>query len=301
MKSKSPMVLTIGVFDGVHLGHQALLRQAVLLAKSLKARPEALSFHDHPMHILKRGIKIPFLLPRNETFNLLKQKGAGRVHILRFTRAFSKKSPRQFVQWLCGLGKLKGIVVGENFRFGHGAKGDVGLLRALGKMRGFEVAVVPAVKIGAKVVSSSQIRQLLAEGKTELANRMLGRAYSIEGEVVHGRHVGHQIGFPTANLRAVKQFLPKDGVYACAVKLGKKFYRAGMNLGKRPTFRDDHHHRQAEVHLLHYYGKLYGKRMKVYLLKYLRPERKFPSTQALIHQIQKDLLRVRRSSLKGLK
>ncbi len=301
MKSKKTIVLTIGVFDGVHLGHQALLRRAVLLAKKLKARPEALSFHDHPMHVLNRGPRIPFLLPRQETFSLLRQKGAERVHILRFTKAFSQKSPEQFVQWLCGLGNLKGIVVGENFRFGLGAKGDVALLKALGKKQEFEVAVVSAVKVGTKVVSSSQIRQLLAEGKTELANRMLGHPYSIEGEVVHGRHVGHQIGFPTANLHAVKQFLPKDGVYACAVKLEKKFYRAGMNLGKRPTFREDDHHRQAEVHLLHYYGKLYGKNMKVYLLKYLRPEKKFSSTQALVKQIQKDLIQVRRTALPGLK
>lgn len=301
MKSKSPIVLTIGVFDGVHLGHQALLRRATLLAKRLGVRPEALTFHDHPMHVLKKGPRIPFLLPRQETFGLLKQKGARKVHVLRFTKAFSQKSPEQFVQWLRGLGKLKGIVVGENFRFGRGAQGDVALLKTLGRKLGFEVAVVPAVKIGAKIVSSSSIRHLLAEGKNELANRMLGRPYAIEGEVVHGRHRGHRIGFPTANLHAVRQFLPKDGVYACAVKLGREFYRAGMNLGKRPTFRDDNHQRQAEVHLLHYYGKLYGKNMKVYLLKYLRPEKKFPTTQALVEQIQKDLVQVRRTSLKGLR
>ncbi len=301
MKPKTPIVLTIGVFDGVHRGHQALLARTVRLAQKLKARPEALSFHDHPMHVLKKGPAIPFLLPRQETFGLLKAQGARKVHILRFTSAFSKKSPGQFVRWLCGLGRLKGIVVGENFRFGRGAQGNVALLKALGKEKGFEVAVVPSVKVEGRTVSSSAIRQLLAEGQTQLANRMLGRPYAIEGEVVHGRHVGHRIGFPTANLHAVKQFLPKDGVYACAVKLGRKLYRAGMNLGKRPTFRDDSHQRQAEVHLLHYYGKLYGKQMKVYLLQYLRPEKKFPSTQALVKQIQKDLVRVRRASLKGLK
>ena len=120
-------------------------------------------------------------------------------------------------------------------------------------------------------------------------------------EVVHGRHVGHKIGFPTANLHAVKQFLPQDGVYACAVRLGKKFYRAGMNLGKRPTFQDDDHHRQAEVHILNYYGKLYGKDMKVYLLKYLRPEKKFSSSTGLIRQIRKDLKQVKRISLRSLR
>ncbi len=301
MKTGKPIVLTIGVFDGVHLGHQALLRHAARLAQRLKARPEALTFHDHPMHVLKGGPRIPFLLPRQETIDLLKREGARKVHVLHFTRTFSRKDPEQFVQWLRGLGVPKGLVVGENFRFGRGAKGDVAILQDLGKKYGFQVEAVQPVRIAGKVVSSSQIRQSLAEGKTELANRMLGRPYAIEGEVVHGRHVGHKIGFPTANLHAVKQFLPKDGVYACAVKLGARFYRAGMNLGKRPTFQDDSHHRQAEVHLLHYYGKLYGKTMKVYLLKYLRPEIKFPSTAALVRQIKKDLVRAHRVTLKGLK
>ncbi len=300
MKSIQPIILTIGVFDGVHLGHQALLRAAVRLARRLQARPEALTFHDHPTHVLKGGPRIPFLLPRQETFDLLKREGAWKVHILNFTRAFSKKDPEPFVQWLLGLGVLKGIVIGENFRFGRGAKGNVAILQDLGRKYGFQVEAVPPVRIAGKVVSSSQIRQSLAQGKTELANRMLGRPYAIEGEVVHGKHQAHKIGFPTANLHAVRQFLPKDGVYACAVKLGNRFYRAGMNLGQRPTFKEDDHHRRAEVHLLHYYGKLYGKTMRVYLLKYLRPERKFASTQALVRQIQKDLAQVRRGSLKSL-
>lgn len=300
MESKKPIVLTIGVFDGVHLGHQALLRRAARLAKRLKARSHALTFQDHPMHVLAGGPRVPFLLPRQETFELLKKKGARHVHVLRFTPAFSKKSPEQFVQWLRGLGAVKGIVVGGNFRFGRGAAGDVALLRRLGKKYGFEVDAVQPVKVQGEVVSSSRIRQLLATGKTDKARRMLGRPYAIEGEVVHGRHVGHQIGFPTANLHAVRQFLPKDGVYACAVKLGPRFYRAGMNLGQRPTFQDDNHHRQAEVHLLHYYGRLYGKTMRVHLLKYLRPERKFSSTPALIRQIRRDLIQVRKVPLRGL-
>jgi riboflavin kinase / FMN adenylyltransferase len=301
MKSKQSVVLTIGVFDGVHLGHQALVRQTVQMAKGLKALPVAVTFQDHPMHVLKGGPRIPFLLPRQETFRLLKAGGVPRVHVLRFTRAFSKKTPEQFVHWLKGLGVLKGIVVGENFRFGHGAKGDVTLLKRLGKESGFEVRAVKPIRVKGMVVSSSRIRELLSRGETELANRLLGKPYSIEGEVVHGKHVGHQIGFPTANLGHIDEFLPKDGVYACSVKLGAKYYRAGMNLGKRPTFKEDDHHRQAEVHLLHYYGRLYGRRMKVYLLKYLRPEKKFSSSADLVKQIRKDLIQVKKVSLKGLK
>ena len=298
---RKPIVLTIGVFDGVHRGHQALLRQTTLLARKLKASPEALSFKDHPMHVLQGGPRIPFLLPRHETFELLKRKGARKVHVLHFTRAFSRKSPEAFVQWMGRLGKLAGIVVGENFRFGREAKGDVVFLKKLGKEKGFVVKAVKAVKVQGRTVSSSHVRQLLATGQTHKANQMLGRPYSIEGKVVHGRHVGHKIGFPTANLHDIASFLPKDGVYACAVKLGKHYYRAGMNLGKRPTFKEDDHHRQAEVHLLDYRGKLYGKRMKVHLLKYLRSERKFSSSSALVTQIRKDLGVIRKVSLRSLK
>jgi len=295
------IVFTIGVFDGVHLGHQALLRETASLAKKLKAEPWVLTFHDHPIHILKGGPKIPFLLTRQATFDCLKLKGAKEVHVLNFTKVFSQKNPEQFVQWLRAKGHLKGIVVGDNFRFGKGAQGDVRLLTQLGKHHGFEVKVVKRVSFQGKVVSSSRIREALAQGETDLANRMLGRPYAIEGLVVHGKQVGRRIGFPTANLKVREAFLPKDGVYACAVKLGSKFYRAGMNLGCRPTFKNDDHHRQAEVHLLHYYGQLYGKKMKVHLLDYVRPEKKFASSVLLVKQIKKDLAKIQKASLAGLK
>jgi riboflavin kinase/FMN adenylyltransferase len=295
------IVFTIGVFDGVHLGHQALLRETVSLAKKLKAEPWVLTFHDHPVHILKGGPKIPFLLTRQATFEWLKLKGAKEVHVLNFTKVFARKNPEQFVQWLRTKGNLKGIVVGDNFRFGKGAQGDVRLLTQLGKRHGFQVKAVKPVSLQGKMVSSSRIREALAQGKTALANRMLGRPYSIEGLVIHGKQMGRRIGFPTANLKVHEALLPKDGVYACAVKLDSKFYRAGMNLGRRPTFKDDDHHRQAEVHLLHYYGKLYGKQMRVHLLNYLRPEMKFSAPGLLVKQIKRDLAKIQKASLVGLK
>lgn len=300
MKKGPSLVLTIGVFDGVHRGHRALLQATTRLARRLKARPGAVTFQDHPMHVLKGGPHIPFLLPRPETFRRLQEGGMKSVRVLRFTRTFSKKSPERFVQWLRSGCRLKGVVVGENFRFGHKAQGNVALLRSLGKRYGFQVKAVKPIKAQGQVISSSSIRRLLMEGRTGMAGKFLGRPYAIEGRVAHGKHVGHKIGFPTANLTDIGQFLPKDGVYACAVRIGKKYHRAGMNLGKRPTFRDDDHHRQAEVHLLHYRGGLYGKRMKVHLLEYLRPEKKFASAPALVRQIRKDLRSVERVPLKGL-
>ncbi len=293
------LVFTIGVFDGVHLGHQALVKETLRLARRLHAVPEAVTFHDHPQHVLRGGPPIPFLLPRKETFDLLKKEGISRVRVIRFDKAFSRKTPEAFVQWLRGMGRLKGVVVGENFCFGRDARGDGALLKRLGKRLNFVVKTVKPILRQGRVVSSSRIRELLSQGKTEAANQLLGKSYSIEGRVVHGKHVGHQIGFPTANLAQIEAFLPKDGVYACAVELGENYYRAGMNLGKRPTFRADDHHRQAEVHLLRYFGKLYGRRMKIYLLRYLREEKKFSSTAALVRQIKRDLQSVERISLKG--
>jgi len=300
MAAKS-VVFTIGVFDGVHLGHQALLRETVSLAKKFKAEPQVLTFDDHPVHILRGGPKVPFLLTRPAAFAWLKRKGAKEVHALHFTKAFSRKTPEQFVQWLRAKGDLKGVVVGHNFRFGKGARGDVRFLTQLGKKYRFEVKVVQPVRLGGKVVSSSRIREALVSGQTKLANRMLGRPYAIEGLVIHGKQLGRRIGFPTANLKVKEDLLLKDGVYACAVKLGQKFYRAGMNLGRRPTFKDDDHHRHAEVHLLHYYGRLYGKQMTVHLLSYVRPEKKFASPALLVKQINKDLVKIQKASLIGLK
>lgn len=295
------IVFTIGVFDGVHLGHQALLRETVFLAKKLKAQPQVLTFHDHPARVLRIDCKIPYLLTRNANFELLRRTGAKEVHVINFTKVFSRKTPEQFVRWLQAKGRLKGIVVGDNFCFGKNARGDVKLLSMLGQKYGFEVRVVKPVRFRGQVVSSSRIRKVLALGKIDLANRMLGRPYWIEGKVVPGKKMGRRIGFPTANLKVHEDLLPKDGVYACAVKLGSKFYRAGMNLGRRPTFKDDNHHRQAEIHILHYYGRLYGKHIQVHLLSYIRPEIKFASSVLLVKQIKKDLAKIQKASLSGLK
>lgn len=300
-KVRNPIVVTIGVFDGVHRGHQALARETVKLARRLKAVAVAATFQDHPAHVIRGGMRIPFLLDRSETFGLLKEVGIQRVAVIPFSKTFSQKDPGQFLDWLGKLGNLKGIVVGEDFRFGRSAAGDIAYLERAARERDFQVRPVAPVRYQGRVISSSRIRESLAAGRPDQAWAMLGRPYAVEGTVVHGKHIGHRIGFPTANLAHISSFLPKDGVYACAVPFGRKLYRAGMNLGHRPTFREDDHHRQAEVHLLHYYGKLYGKRMTVQLLGYLRPERKFPSPALLVRQIKKDLRKIMGTPLPRLK
>jgi riboflavin kinase/FMN adenylyltransferase len=285
------------VFDGVHLGHRALLTELNKLSKQLHAQAVALTFRNHPEDVLAGGPKVPFLLPREETFRLLKKYGAAKVNLIPFTPAFAHKSPEGFLHWLYRRFNLKGVVVGSNFRFGDQAAGDVEMLKREGLQHGYRVVSVPAVKVLGATVSSTRIRNCLQDGRLDVANRLLDRPYELVGAVSHGKHVGHQIGFPTANLSQVPQVLPRDGVYACAVPVGSKLHKGAMNLGKRPTFKDDDHHRTAEVHLLSFHGRLYGKTLRVQLLKYLRPEKRFLSIKELTNQIKRDLVQVDRVKL----
>ena len=297
ISKKASVVVAIGVFDGVHLGHRALLKELARLAKQTHATPVALTFRNHPEDVLAGGSKVPFLLPREATFRLLKKYGAAKVNLIPFTLAFAHKSPEAFIQWLCRRFNLKGVVVGDNFRFGDKAEGDVEMLRREGLKRGFRVKAVPAVKMRGATISSTRIRRCLMEGRLEEANALLDRPYELLGLVSHGKHVGHQIGFPTANLSDVPQVLPRDGVYACAVPIGRQLYRAAMNLGKRPTFKEDDHQRTAEVHLLNFHGRLYGKTLRVQLLRYIRPEKRFLTLRALTAQIKRDIVKVNKVKL----
>ena len=225
---KKGLVFTIGVFDGVHLGHQALVKETIRLAKNLQAIPEALTFHDHPRHVLRGGARIPFLLDRKTTFALLEADGLKNVRVLPFNREFSRKSPEEFVRWLVAQGPVKGVVVGQNFRFGRGAKGNVPLLKRLGKRYGFIVKCVRRVRMGGATVSSSFIRKLLSRGRTEKANFLLGRPYFVEARVVKGRQVGRKIGFPTANLGGSDRGCPrKTGFTPAWSRWGKSFTGEG--------------------------------------------------------------------------
>jgi riboflavin kinase/FMN adenylyltransferase len=295
--SKPTAVVAIGVFDGVHLGHRALLSALARLAHQTKATPIALTFRNHPEDVLAGGPRVPFLLEREASFRLLKKYGAEKVYLIPFTKAFAKRSAENFVNWMCDRFDLKGVVVGTDFRFGKGAEGDAEYLRREGLKRGFKVVAVTPIKVGGVRVSSNRIRQSLQEGRLDEANRLLDRPYELLGLVAHGKHVGHQIGFPTANLSHVPQVLPKDGVYACSVPIYGKLYRAAMNLGKRPTFKDDDHHRSAEVHVIGFHKTLYGKTLRVQLLKYLRPEKRFLSITELTNQIKRDLAKVNKVKL----
>ena len=288
------VVLTIGVFDGFHRGHRSLVRETVRLARRGKAKAAALTFTNHPLNVLHHEGRVAFLVPRRETYAALQGAGIDRVLAVPFTRRYACQTPERFVGRLVRRLGLKAVVVGANFRFGAGNRGDIGTLERLGRRFGFRVCAV-RLRGGRGGVSSSRIRKALRSGRVEEANRMLGRPFHISGRVTKGRHVGRRMGYPTANLTDLRCFVPKEGIYACSVLVGRRTYRGGLDLGTRPTIRKGDHRLRAEVHLIGFRGSLYGRRIEIRLLRYLRPERRFHSMGALARQIRRDIVAIRRT------
>lgn len=294
--ARQKIVLTIGVFDGFHRGHQALVRATVRLARRFSAVPTALTFTNHPLNVLHHAGRVAFLYPRSETYRALRQAGIGRIRAIRFTKRFAAQTPEAFLRLLIRRFDLKGVVVGNNFRFGAGNRGTVATLRELGSRYGFRVSPLP-LQGGEKAVSSSRIRRELLEGRVERANRMLGRPFHITGRVSKGRRIGRTMGYPTANLENLSCFIPRHGIYACRVKVGGRMYRGGLDLGTQPTLSGKNPRIRAEVHLLGYRGNLYGKTIAIHLFRYLRPEIRFKDLTALARRIRKDIEIIRRMKM----
>ena len=295
------------MFDGVHLGHQRLIRAAIRLARRLRTASLVLTFDPDPQTVLAPKQAQPRLMPLAVRMRLMRTLGIDRIRVIPFTRAFSRFSAEQFVRAIL-VHRLRAacVVVGENFAFGRARRGNVGVLRSLGRRDGLRVVVVPPVMRGGAPVSSSRIRRLLEEGRVSDANRLLGRPAQLAGVVVRGDRRARQLGFPTANLRVSNELLPPRGVYQVRLEAGGRCHEGLMNLGVRPTFASAklaHESARAkqgfarplvcEVHLVGFRGNLYGRSVTVHLLRRLRGERRFESAQALIRQIRRDLLRVR--------
>ncbi len=287
------------MFDGVHLGHQRLIRAAIRLARRLRTASLVLTFDPDPQTVLAPTQAQPRLMPLAARMRLMRTLGIDRIRVIPFTRAFSRFSAEQFVRAIL-VHRLRAacVVVGENFAFGRARRGNVGVLRSLGRRDGLRVVVVPPVMRGGAPVSSSRIRRLLEEGRVSDANRLLGRPAQLAGVVVRGDRRARQLGFPTANLRVSNELLPPRGVYQVRLEAGGRCHEGLMNLGVRPTFAPPPSALRpqplvCEVHLVGFRGNLYGRSVTVHLLRRLRGERRFESAQALIRQIRRDLLRVR--------
>lgn len=285
-------MLTIGTFDGVHLGHQALLDRTVQAARTLGIASAALTFVPHPRAVLSEQSDLLYLMPVERRMDLIRARGITRVVRHPFDRTTAQATAAEFFSQLSRSLTLQRLVVGGNFRIGRNRESGVEELRALGSAQGWDVETVPPVLKDGQPVSSTRIRQALSEaGDVELAAGLLGRPFELSGPVVEGFGRGRSIGVPTANLRIDSDLLvPLNGVYLCAVLLEGQAAptRTGaLNIGIRPTF--DAGERSVELHILDFEDDLYGQRLTVHLLRRLRGERKFESVGALVEQIGHDL------------
>ncbi|HET7477957.1 MAG TPA: bifunctional riboflavin kinase/FAD synthetase [Rubrobacteraceae bacterium] len=289
------VVVALGNFDGVHLGHQAVLRRAVEEARLRGERVVAATFHPHPRAVLRPGEE-PKLLSTLETRReLLVCYGADEVYVIRFDKTLSQKSPEEFVRdVLVGEVGAGAVVVGENFRFGHRAAGDFDDLRRLMRDHGGDAISVPLrAANGQEGINSTRIRAMISAGDVVGAGRLLGRPYAIRGEVVAGDHRGRSIGFPTANLLPdASVTVPARGVYAGYARVGESQYAMCANIGVAPTF--DRRESKIEAHLLDFDADLYGRVMEVSFVARIREEQRFSGVEELKEQIARDVEEARR-------
>ena len=281
-----PLALGIGVFDGVHPGHKAVIEATLTAAKNSGGTPVIVTFDPHPARILRPENPPRLLTSTNHKIQLLSACGVENILLVEFNREFASNSPEQFIQTLAKYSRpLQTICVGEEWAFGRNRSGNVDFLRSEGVKLGFSVIAVSPVKIDGEIVSSTLIRRAVESGHLEQAEKYLGRPYTILGTVVGGRQLGRTIGFPTANLSAHNEQFPPNGVYAIRAQVGTKFLEGVANIGVRPTVENALPGRLLEVHLFVFAGDLYGQDIEISFPKFLRPEQKFDDLAALQFQI----------------
>ena len=280
--------VALGVFDGVHLGHRAILGTAVTLAGALGLEALACTFDPHPMEVLQPDRAPRPITPLDERLALIGETGVDTVVVLAFTRQLAAMEPEAFVKDVL-LGRLRAreIVVGYNHRFGRGARGDARLLESLAARLGFSAHVVPPTTLDGVAVSSSEIRAALQRGDVTAAARTLGRPYAIAGFVTSGAGRGRALGFPTANIAPDRPLLIERGVYRGQVHVDGRRHPAVVNVGVRPTFGETT--LAVEAHLLDFTGYLYGRQVRLDFLDRLRDEMRFPSVEALKAQVARDI------------
>ncbi|HEX9616886.1 MAG TPA: bifunctional riboflavin kinase/FAD synthetase [Anaerolineales bacterium] len=286
--------LTIGSFDGVHLGHQAIVKRLAQGAHEAGSQAVVLTFYPHPAVVLGKRKDPFYLTASDERADLLEAYGADVVITNPFDRAVAATSASDFIQKLKANLGLAHLLVGPDFALGRNREGDVPTLRKLGETFGYTLEIMPPVEAGGEVVSSSRIRALLAGGKVGMAARLLGRPYRVGGQVITGDGRGRSIGIPTANLDVwTERALPKAGVYVCRAIIDGKPWRAVTNVGVRPTFESEPVPPRVETHILDFLDPIYGRQIQLDFLARLRDEQRFPSVQALVEQIHRDIRETR--------
>lgn len=289
------LLVGLGNFDGVHLGHRELIGQMVAKAWEKGAVPAVFTFHPHPLSVLDPENAPPLLLSPQAKERLIAELGVEVLLRVPFTREFARIEPEDFITEVLwkGLG-VKAVFVGYNYTFGYQGRGTPELLQEYGLKCGFEVYVLPPVMVDGQVVSSTLIRQLLLSGEVDRAARLMGYRPFVEGQVVAGDRRGGALGFPTANLEPEDGLLiPANGVYVVEAELGDDCFLGVANIGTRPTFYSKNARRHIEVHLLDFHGNLYGRWMRVRFKRRLREEKRFTSVSELVAQIRQDISRAR--------
>ena len=286
--------LAIGVFDGVHLGHQQIIRQTITDARQHDAVAVVITFDKHPNAIVAPDKVPPQVFSRPQKLRAIEALGADVLLEIPFDKSFSEQTGEVFIRELArDFGKIFSICVGADFVFGRKRSGNVALLKTLGAEIGFQVHGHAAVALDGETVSSTRIREAVRSGNLDAAGQMLGRPYAIGGTVVAGDRIGHALGFPTANLDVTNLVLPPNGVYAASALVDRKLFRAALNLGVRPTVASAQPVLRVEAHLLDFSGDLYGRELEVEIGPKLRDERKFSSPTELREQIARDVAAVR--------
>lgn len=289
LKNKYPAtVIALGTFDGLHLGHTDVINTARDYAERSGLKLAVFTFSNHPLALIRPDLVPVRIISAEEKIKLLESFGVDYLINIPFTEDFAALSPDEFLDRLACF-NYRCLVVGENFTYGFLGSGKTETLERSGRKNGFDVIVRPLVKMNGNIVSSTGIRNLIQAGHIEYANRMLGRAYTITGTIVHGERRGRKLGFPTANIELLhgEMAVPAPGVYAVTASIEGSIYEGMGNIGNNPTFNDVEHAR-LEVNLFNCSGDLYGKTMSVQFHKYIRAEKKFSGVEELCRQIEED-------------
>ncbi|WP_282941885.1 bifunctional riboflavin kinase/FAD synthetase [Paenibacillus sp. RC67] len=287
-KAMGPQVLAIGEFDGIHLGHQEVIRRALQTAQRMHIPASIMTFHPHPKEVLGQQKYTQLLTPSKQKEQVLSEMGLDKSYLIAFDSDFMKVTPEEFVENMLIPMNVNTVIVGFDFTFGFRGAGTPDTLCELAAGR-FAVEVIRPFQLNGCKVSSTLVRECLQNAKLEEANRLLGRPYTITGTVVTGDGRGRTIGFPTANIEMSESFvIPALGVYAVKVTVDGEVYNAVMNVGKKPTFVEDLEKPTLEAHLFDFSRSIYGSAVSVEFITFLRPERKFGSVDELVTQIRTD-------------
>jgi len=290
-KIARPTVLTLGVFDGLHLGHQLIMKTIVERARATGAVPTVITFDPHPRALLHPESAPPLLQTFDQKIEALGVLGIEQTIVIHFDQNFAQIRAEDFLRSVIAERlHAKEVYLGCGFAFGHGREGNIELLRTVSQSLGFFADEVPELRLRGRRISSSRIRELLQQGQVNLARRMLGRPYGVEGRVVRGAERGATLGFPTANLHPQNRVIPRNGVYVTATLIDGQWRRSVTNIGTRPTF-GSADESSIETFVMNWSGDLYGDVARVRFLHRLREEKKFGSIEELKFQIERDVSR----------